>query len=202
MHSDHAAASDGWLICLDHLETPEQHIILNFIWNKVGFLGYRVRNYWWLISVPSGSTETQNYPHHTRTLQYPLTIQWFWIGCDLVIREGVIRLYLLDFCWLDHQDLFIEAQANPAKLISWWKGRRRLMICTTYKFTSISCHFPQLNYVTFVLFIYSFFCFSLGIWMLYRIVSLDPQVLKSPITTPATKHPTLLRSHQHYLPQT
>ncbi len=38
--------------------------------------------------------------------------------------------------------------------------------------------------------------------MLYRIVSLDPQVLKSPITTPATKHPTLLRSHQHYLPQT
>ncbi len=76
------------------------------------------------------------------------------------------------------------------------------MICTTYKFTSISCPFPQLNYVTFVLFIYLFFCFSLGIWMLWRIVSLDPQVLKSPITTPATKHPTLLRSHQHYLPQT
>ncbi len=70
------------------------------------------------------------------------------------------------------------------------------MICTTYKFTSISCHFPQLNYVTFVLLYIHFFVFSLGIWMLYRIVSLDPQVLKSPITTPGhkTSHPSEITS--------
>ncbi len=73
-----------------------------------------------MIRFPSPQEALKHRIIHTTqgTLQYTLTIQWFWIGSDLVIREEVIRLYLLDFCWLDHQDLFIEAQANPAKLIS------------------------------------------------------------------------------------